>query len=426
MHVPDLSSLCESESHVVLLFDSSHHATSYLALGCNRELVYDSPESGILEALEAFTKKGKSWTFGWLGYDLKNEIERLETRAPSPLAHPVLAWWEPEIVIKFSYSGYEVIQGDPNDPRTLEALSSLESQERKNVYPEGGNENEMVWSWKKDEYLKAFHEVKSLIKNGDVYELNLCMPLKGRAPSSSSWPLFTRLESLTRAPFSAYLQCGPHRIMSGSPERFLKKTGSRLLSQPIKGTIRRGLTSEEDLSLARELQSSEKERAENVMIVDLVRNDLSRVAQKATVEVTELCAIHSFSTVHQMVSSIQCQLAPDKGLASILHATFPMGSMTGAPKIAAMKHIDRLELEGRGSYSGSAGYIDPSGDFDLNVLIRSLFHNVSQEGINVSQEGINETNLVSNVGGAITSLSDGELEYQECLLKAESVIKAVV
>jgi len=409
VHVPDLSSLCESESHVVLLFDSGLNATCYLGIGSKRELIFETTEPGMLDAFEAFTSQEKSWTFGWLGYDLKNEIEHLETRVPSPLAHPVLAWWEPEIVIKFGDSGIEILQGEKDDIRTMEALECLNRE----VKTDEVRGSKMVWSWNKNEYIEAFHEVKRLIQNGDVYELNLCMPLKGRAPSEASWPLFTRLQSLTQAPFSAYLQCDSHRIMSGSPERFLRKTGNRLLSQPIKGTAPRGLSPEEDLDLIRELQASEKERAENVMIVDLVRNDLSRVAEKATVEVTELCAIHSFSTVHQMVSTIECRLSPEKGLADILRATFPMGSMTGAPKIAAMKHIDRLELEGRGAYSGSAGYISPDGDFDLNVLIRSLFHNASSE------------NLVAGVGGAITSLSDSELEYEECLLKAKAVFKAV-
>jgi para-aminobenzoate synthetase component 1 len=201
--------------------------------------------------------------------------------------------------------------------------------------------------------------------------------------------------------------------MSGSPERFLKKEAGRLISQPIKGTVRRGDSPEEDKALAHALQSSEKERAENVMIVDLVRNDLSRVAVKASVEVTDLCSIYSVETVHQMVSTIECSISPEKGLSEILRATFPMGSMTGAPKISAMKHIDRLELEGRGAYSGSIGYISPTGDFDFNVLIRSLFHNSLSEV------------LISNVGGAITSLSDPEQEYQECHLKADAIIKTV-
>ena len=410
MHIPDLSSLCESESHVVLLYDQSPNRSCLLGIGVKRELLFKKSEPGILEALEQFSKEGNAWTFGWFGYDLKNDIENLETRNPDALGHPVLAWWEPEIVIQFSDSSVDVLSGDINDPRTQEALQAIN---QKREMKEVGGMGKMVWSWDKSKYLQAFDDVKHLIQNGDVYELNLCMPLKGKASSNASWPLFCRLQNLTQAPFGGYLQCRSARIMSGSPERFLKREGNRLMSQPIKGTSRRGRSAEEDNALIHALQSSEKERAENVMIVDLVRNDLSRIAQKATVEVTELCGIHSFQTVHQMVSTIECRLRKDKGLSDILRATFPMGSMTGAPKISAMKHIDRIELEGRGSYSGSIGYITPTGDFDFNVLIRSLFHNSETEA------------LVANVGGAITSLSDAHQEYEECMLKAEAVVKAV-
>lgn len=410
MHIPDLSSLCESESHVVLLFDQSPNHSCLLGIGVKRELVFKTSEPGILDALEKFSKEGNAWTFGWFGYDLKNDIENLETRNKDALGHPVLAWWEPEIVIQFSDATVEILSGDIDDPRTQEALQAINQKgEIKDVAGTG----EMVWSWDKRKYIQAFEDVKHLIQNGDVYELNLCMPLKGKASPQASWSLFCRLQNLTQAPFSGYLQCRSARIMSGSPERFLKREGDRLKSQPIKGTVRRGSSAKEDNALIDALQSSDKERAENVMIVDLVRNDLSRIAQKATVEVTELCGIHSFQTVHQMVSTIACRLRKDKGLSDILRATFPMGSMTGAPKISAMKHIDRIEPEGRGAYSGSIGYITPTGDFDFNVLIRSLFHNSKTE------------TLVANVGGAITSLSDANDEYEECRLKAEAIVRAV-
>ena len=409
MHVPDLSSLCESESHVVLLFDQTPNAFCYLGIGSKRELIFEKTKPGILEALETFTKVGSAWTFGWIGYDLKNEIEHLETRNPSSLGHPVLAWWEPEILIRFSDSSIEILRGNETDPRMLKALMSIKRKSKM----QKGIRKEMVWSWDKTQYINALNDIKLRIQQGDVYELNLCMPLKGRASSNDSWPLFNRLQSLTQAPFSAYLQCGAYRIMSGSPERFLKKEARRLISQPIKGTIRRGDSPKEDKALYLALVNSEKERSENLMIVDLVRNDLSRVAEKATVKVTDLCRVYSFKTAHQMISTIECSISPEKGLSDIIRATFPMGSMTGAPKISAMKHIDRIEIEGRGTYSGSVGYISPTGDFDLNVLIRSLFHNSTSEI------------LTANVGGAITSLSDPEQEYQECRLKAEAIIKTV-
>ena len=276
-----------------------------------------------------------------------------------------------------------------------------------------GDVKEMVWAWEKEEYLEQYNKVIDLIQAGDVYELNLCQTLRGVAPSHSSWDLFANLHSKTQAPFTSYFQCGNARVMSGSPERFLKREGTKLISQPIKGTIARGNSVEDDKLQIEKLRNCEKERAENIMITDLVRNDLSRVAIKDSVEVTDLCGIHTFETVHQMITEVACEIDPSTGIAEILKATFPMGSMTGAPKISAMKHIDTIEQKGRGVYSGSVGYITPEGNFDLNVLIRSLFHNA-------------ETNIVeASVGGAITSLSEGEMEYGECLLKANALINSV-
>ena len=202
--------------------------------------------------------------------------------------------------------------------------------------------------------------------------------------------------------------------MCASPERFLRKRGDRLQSQPIKGTVRRGSTLEEDAALKKVLSKSEKEQAENVMIVDLVRNDLSRVAAKNSVEVDELFGIHSFATVHQMISSVSCVLRDDASPLDILRATFPMGSMTGAPKLSAMTQISRLEETGRGVYSGSFGYLEPNGDWDFNVVIRSLMHRVDTGRVDAT------------VGGAITLLSEADAEFDECLLKAEALHECLI
>lgn len=413
--LPNLGALAKSESHFVLLFDGSEDGTCYLGLGAKRILEVGGKLEGldVLGALENFTKADrKSWTFGWIGYDVKNSFLDLGTREENGLGLPDIAWWEPEIVIRWkSGATPEVIQGNENAKVAVEALNAL--KEVHLSVKTNRAVKEMVWAWKKEEYLEQYNKVQDLIQAGDVYEFNLCQTLRGRAPSHFSWNLFANLHSKTQAPFSSYLQCGNARVMSGSPERFLKKYGTKLISQPIKGTIARGESIEEDLELIEELRNSEKERAENIMITDLVRNDLSRVAKKNSVEVTDLCGIHTFETVHQMITEVACEIDNSTGIAEILRATFPMGSMTGAPKISAMKHIDNLEQKGRGVYSGSVGYISPEGNFDLNVLIRSLFHNA-------------ETGTVeASVGGAITSLSEGELEFNECMLKASALINTV-
>ena len=409
--LPNLKSLSQELSHVVLLYDGSKDGYCFLGLGCKKSLEIggDISELDVLNALEKFSDRGR-WTFGWIGYDVKNSFLNLTTSTENGLGLPDLAWWEPEVVIKWNaHSKPEVIQGDEKCDLAKRGITSIYDDDVTNEV----GATEMVWSWKKEEYVEKFNTVKDLIQAGDVYELNLCQTLISSAPPSNSWGLFSNLYSKTKAPFSAYLQCGNARIMSGSPERFLKRIGDKLISQPIKGTTARGANLEEDERFIEELKSSEKERAENIMIADLVRNDLSRVAVRDSVEVVDLCGIHTFETVHQMITEVNCMVDSKTGLSEVLRATFPMGSMTGAPKISAMKNIDLLEQKGRGVYSGSAGYISPDGDFDLNVLIRSLFHNAETEIIEAS------------VGGAITSLSNAEDEYNECVLKAEALIKTV-
>ncbi len=409
--LPNLKSLSQELSHVVLLYDGSKDGYCFLGLGCKKSLEIggDISELDVLNALEKFSDCGR-WTFGWIGYDVKNSFLNLTTSTENGLGLPDLAWWEPEVVIKWNaHSKPEVIQGDEKCDLAKSGITSIYDDDVINAV----GATEMAWSWKKEEYVEKFNTVKDLIQAGDVYELNLCQTLIGSAPPSNSWGLFSSLYLKTKAPFSAYLQCGNARIMSGSPERFLKRIGDKLISQPIKGTTARGANLEEDERFIEELKSSEKERAENIMIADLVRNDLSRVAVRDSVEVVDLCGIHTFETVHQMITEVNCMVDSKTGLSEVLRATFPMGSMTGAPKISAMKNIDLLEQKGRGVYSGSVGYISPDGDFDLNVLIRSLFHNAETEIIEAS------------VGGAITSLSNAEDEYNECVLKAEALIKTV-
>jgi para-aminobenzoate synthetase component 1 len=193
----------------------------------------------------------------------------------------------------------------------------------------------------------------------------------------------------------------------------LKREGNRIISQPIKGTSRRGQSTDEDNRLKKELSNSTKERAENVMIVDLVRNDLSRCAERDSVRVDELFGVHSFKTVHHLVSTISCTVPSSIGWVELIQTTFPMGSMTGAPKLSAMKLISAQEKTERGVYSGSIGYIEPNGDFDFNVVIRSVqYDNLSER-------------VSCHVGGAITALCNATDEYNECLLKAEAVLRAL-
>jgi len=218
--------------------------------------------------------------------------------------------------------------------------------------------------------------------------------------------LFEKMASRTQAPFSAYLKLNQHELLCTSPERYFSKRGQRILSQPIKGTNRR--VSNNQAAMA-SLKESEKERAENVMIVDLVRNDLSRVATKGSVQVSELYGTYAFKNVNQLISTVEANITPNTGFWKLFGATFPMGSMTGAPKVSAMQLAEQYEKTAREIYSGTVGYTTPEGDADFNVVIRSVAIN--------RNTGVATT----HVGGAITILSDPQQEYEECLLKAESI-----
>ena len=420
--LPPLQPLCERHNHVVLLWDERIEGRALLGVGAQRSILVDTPRSGDWALWEAFIQESESksaWSFGWLGYDLHESLNlAAESECPAPVpahpsAWPLMHWWEPEVVLEWA-PGQETaaLVAGADSPLASEITTFLDAAHEPTRSDSGTAST--AWrpltpSWSREEYETKFNAVRTALQRGDIYEMNLCMPWSGAAPADESWTMFERLAANTKAPHSAYVQAGPWRTLCASPERFLAKRGNTLHSQPIKGTVKRGATEAEDNALRDALANSEKEQAENVMIVDLVRNDLSRVADRDSVNVDELFGIHSFATVHQMISSVSCTLRPDASPLDIMRATFPMGSMTGAPKLSAMKHIARLEETGRGLYSGALGYVCPNGDWDLNVVIRSLMHHA-------------ETGRVdATFGGAITLLAEAESEYDECLLKAKAL-----
>lgn len=420
--LPPLQPLCERHNHVVLLWDERIEGRALLGVGAQRSILVNAPRSGDWALWEAFIQESESraaWSFGWLGYDLHESLDlAAESECPSPVpahpsAWPLMHWWEPEVVLEWA-PGQEtsVVVAGADTPLASEITTFLDAAHeptRSDSETASTAWRPLTPSWSREEYETKFNDVRTALQRGDIYEMNLCMPWSGAAPADESWTMFERLAANTKAPHSAYVQAGPWRTLCASPERFLAKRGNTLHSQPIKGTVKRGATEAEDNALRDALANSEKEQAENVMIVDLVRNDLSRVAERDSVNVDELFGIHSFATVHQMISSVSCTLRPDASPLDIMRAAFPMGSMTGAPKLSAMKHIARLEETGRGLYSGALGYVCPNGDWDLNVVIRSLMHHA-------------ETGRVdATFGGAITLLAEAEAEYDECLLKAQAL-----
>lgn len=375
-----------------------------LAAGTKRLLQADSQ---AFEALTDFHKQKASWLFGYLSYDLKNELEALQSQQPDGLAFPLLSFFEPEHRLHWQAEAL-LVESDWPWELLLEAIQSHQEKESTHSEP-------LTWQVRvpEAEYIRRVEALKAHIVEGDIYEINYCMEFFAEQARLAPLPLYERLNALSPMPFSVYLQMAEHYALCASPERFLKKDGQKLLSQPIKGTIRRSSLAEEDEKLKIQLQNSEKERAENMMIVDLVRNDLARCSETGSVQVPEIFGIYTFPQVHQMISTVQSRLRQNSHWTEALRCTFPMGSMTGAPKIKAMELIEQYEQSRRGLYSGAIGYISPEGDFDFNVVIRSLLYNAARQYASFQ------------VGSAITYDAQATEEYAECLLKASALWKVL-
>lgn len=362
------------------------------------------------EKLEEYQKTTADWIFGYLTYDLKNDVERLRSTNFDGLQFPDLYFFQPQklITIRGGQAEFQYLKMLDDVVETdFQEISNLKIDLENFNYKSEGLQLESRIS--KAEYLKKLEKMLEYIHRGDIYEANFCQEFYAENVQIDPLLIFNSLNRISTPPFSAYLKLEEFNLISASPERYLKKSGRHLLSQPIKGTARRSLDSEEDGQIALELSKDPKEKAENVMIVDLVRNDLSRIAKKGSVEVDELCKVYTFQQVHQLVSSVRAVIKEGISPVEAIRASFPMGSMTGAPKISAMKIIEELEETKRGLYSGAVGYFTPKGDFDFNVVIRSILYNSRNQYLSFS------------VGGAITSKSSPHMEYEECLLKAKAL-----
>lgn len=346
------------------------------------------------------------WQFGYLGYNLKNDFENLSSRNSRTFAFRNHFFWEPDILVKSSNDQAEFIIGEDLKVPIKNFIKDAN----------GLNQNgsiSLIARTSRDEYLEQFKKVKWHIQRGDIYELNYCLEWYSQGCEIDPIETYTKLNSKTRAPFSCLLKSEDQFLICASPERFLKKEGDSLISQPIKGTARRSIDWELDFAFREALSDNIKEQAENVMTTDVVRNDLSRTALKNSVHVSNLNEVQSFKTVHHLVTTVRSTLKKGVSFEEIISTTFPMASMTGAPKISAMKIIDEIESFNREIYSGAVGYITPTGNFDFNVVIRSILYNRKNGYISVP------------VGSAITAKSDPEKEYDECLLKAEAMKEAL-
>ena len=394
-----LNWLCFRWSTVCYL-NSNANGVSYIALAGSGAECYTGSDVDVLRAW--LERHDQEWAFGYLGYDLKNQMEELESCNDDRLEMHDTLFFVPEILIKISEnSEVEVVYGDFAGFEELEHLGCAL----------GGNQ--IQWAETKDDYIKNVTRLKEHIQLGDIYEVNYCHEFYMEETDLNPCKLYEHLNELTQAPFSVFLKHKEDYVLCASPERFVKRRGNKICSQPMKGTVKRDNNKEKDMVLKSQLEKDPKERSENIMIVDLVRNDLSKIAKSNSVKVDELCKVYPFKTVYQMISTVSAQINEDQNNLDVVLACFPMGSMTGAPKVRAMKLIEKYESTKRGVYSGAIGYFDPENDFDFNVVIRSIILNSEKKC------------LSAMVGGAITSKSVPEYEYEETKLKANALILAI-
>ena len=380
--------------------DSFHHEYDLIAGFGAKSVV----SNNAFSQLEEFLKK-EIWLFGFLSYDLKNELENLNSKNKDELGFPELSFFEPEIRVEVK-----------NQKVRIEGIGCYEFKEllkQVEVCFDRISISEIKNRISKKEYIENVLKLKRHIQLGDVFEVNFCQEFFAKNSYFDPLTVYAELTEKSPVPFGVFLKLDGLYCLGASPERFLKKSGEKIISQPIKGTGRRGFSVEDDKKQINLLKESLKERSENVMIVDLVRNDLSKIAKKGSVRVEELFGIYSFPQVHQMISTISCEVDSGKSSIEIIKQCFPMGSMTGAPKVKAMELIENYESSKRGLFSGAIGYIKPNGDFDFNVVIRSILYN--------EMNGY----LSFMVGGAITIHSNPEEEYKESLLKARAIFEVL-
>ena len=395
----------------VAFLDSNNYPQAYSSYDCMLAVdaftLLQTDYHNAFEDLKQYQQTTKDWLFGYLSYDLKNDSERLQSNNFDGLDFPDLFFFQPKKIF--------LLKGNQLETRYLHLCDDElqeDYQDITTIVPQQSSASESVVVQARidqKKYLEQVQKMQEYIHKGDIYEANFCMEFYAENATIQPLEKFQKLNAISQPPFAVFLKNNQQYLLSATPERYLRKEGEDLISQPIKGTAKRYEDPVADEKAKDDLASNPKERAENIMITDLVRNDLSRTAQKGSVQVEELCGIYSFMQVHQMISTITSKMDEKYAVIDVLRLTFPMGSMTGAPKISAMKIIEELEATKRGLYSGAVGYFTPEGDFDFNVVIRSILYNQKKQYLSFS------------VGSAITALSLPEQEYEECLLKAKAM-----
>lgn len=399
--------LWENE-HFTFLPPNSSERQAYLAWGRKSAFVLNENNSTEIEHLNVWLKEKNLPVFGYVSYEAKKLFEKNVYFNSCSDGSELVYFFEPEHVWKEENGTWICLtEEQPNERSVIEGFLS-----KNKTTEHSANEEKLVFEMleTKESYIEKIERILGDIQRGNYYETNFCMPIQAKGLLNDAFAHFSKMNSATEAPHAVYFNGDKFQLLCTSPERFIQKKGNTIISQPIKGTIKRGTSSAEDEENKNLLRASKKEQSENIMIVDLVRNDLSRIAEQASVQVTSLCELHTFKTLHHLISTVEAQLPSNITFTNVLAATFPMGSMTGAPKISAVKHMEELEVIDRGIYSGSFGVIEPNGNFDFNVIIRSAVYNKEKKQTTIK------------VGSAITQASHAEAEFDECLLKAASTL----
>lgn len=367
--------------------------------------------TNAFEDLHQYQSITNDWLFGYLSYDLKNDIEDLKSKNFDGLHFPDLFFFQPKKLFFLKGNQLEIQYLNMCDDEVEDDFDEINQF---SVFSFQCSEINIQQRVSKENYIEKVSKMLDNIHRGDIYEANFCMEFFAKDAQLNPSQVYNDLNEISEPPFAVYFKNKDNFLISASPERYLKKVDSKIITQPIKGTAKRSFDMELDEELKVNLSKDAKERSENIMIVDLVRNDLSHTATKGSVQVEELCQVYTFKQVHQMISTVVSEVENTTSPIQIIKSTFPMGSMTGAPKISAMNIIEELEETKRGLYSGAVGYFTPNGDFDFNVVIRSILYNSSNQYLSFS------------VGSAITSLSIPEKEYEECLLKAKAMFEVLL
>ena len=397
----------------VIWLDSNNYNQKYSSFDC--ALAADDFTSiktdyyNAFEKLKEYQTITKDYIFGYITYDVKNDVEELSSSNFDGLDFPDLYFFQPKKLVFIKENSVEFHYLKMVDDEIEEDFEEIKQLQKENISEKESSDIKIKLRIHKDEYHSKVTKVLEHIKRGDIYEASFCQEFYAENSTINPVEVYKHLNQISEPPFASFLKLDDKYALCASPERYIKKVGSKIISQPIKGTAKRLVSEFDDAQIASDLHRDEKERAENVMIVDLVRNDLSKTAKRGSVKVEELCKVYSFKQVHQLISTVVSEIKETSHAVDVIKDTFPMGSMTGAPKVSAMKIIENLEETKRGLYSGTIGYFTPANDFDYNVIIRSILYNEEEKYISYS------------VGGAITAKSVVEKEYEECLLKAKAM-----